>query len=61
MNDAERMMQKLAKMMSNPDPEAGFNEMFADQIKEASKGPQMPDTIVIEYNDGTKDTLRTKK
>jgi len=60
MNDAERMMAKLVKMMADPDPENGFNEMFADQIAEAEKGPKMPDMVIIEYNDGGKDVLDTR-
>ncbi len=60
MNDAERMMKALGGMMSSDDFEKDFNEIFAEQIAEAEKGPKMPDKIVIEYNDGSKDTLDTR-
>ena len=58
-DDLKNITNGMAGLFGN-DPEGAFNEMFKDQIAEAEKGPSMPDTITLEYSDGTKETLTTK-
>ena len=59
--DLDNIMKGLGKMLSSDKPDEIFEQMFAKQIADAEKGPQMPDTIVLEYSDGTKETLTQKK
>lgn len=63
-NDLDKIMKGMGKMVGAgtvEESQAIFEEMFKDQIAEAEKGPQMPDEIELEYMDGTKETIVTRK
>jgi len=62
-NEMKNLMQGLGKMMSADTPEEAesiFGKVFENEIAASENAPQLPDTIVIEYADGTKETLDTR-